>query len=36
MRRAASDGSRETFFSPKHEPQERKKAEIEGWILGVL
>jgi hypothetical protein len=31
-----SDGSLEKFFCPEIEPDERKKAEIEGWILGVL
>ena len=36
LRRADRDGSLEKFFSPEIEPHERKKAEIEGWILGVL
>lgn len=30
------DGSLETCLHPKIEPLEREKAEIEGWILGVL
>jgi hypothetical protein len=30
------DGSLEKFLCPEIEPQERNKAEIEGWILGVL
>jgi hypothetical protein len=33
---ADSGGSLEKFFSPRLEAQERKTAEIEGWILGVL
>lgn len=36
MQAADSDGSLETYFHPNIEPHERKKAEIEGWILGVL
>jgi hypothetical protein len=36
MQRADGDGSLEKLFCPKIEPHERKKAEIEGWILGVL
>jgi hypothetical protein len=36
LRRADTDGSLEKFFGPEIEPHERKKAEIEGWILGVL
>jgi hypothetical protein len=36
MRRADSDGSLESYFHPELPPDERKKAEIEGWILGVL
>ena len=28
--------SLEKFLCPEIEPHERKKAEIEGWILGVL
>ena len=36
MRRADSDGSLESYFHPELAPDERKKAEIEGWILGVL
>jgi len=30
------DGSLEKYFHPRMEPDERKKAQIEGWILGVL
>lgn len=33
---ADTDGSLETNFHPRMEPGERKNAEIEGWILGVL
>jgi hypothetical protein len=36
LRRADCDGSLERFLCPALEPHERKKAEIEGWILGVL
>lgn len=36
LRRADTDGSLERFLSPEIEPDERKMAEIEGWILGVL
>jgi hypothetical protein len=37
LQRADCDGSLdEKFFRPEIEPHERKKAEIEGWILGVL
>jgi hypothetical protein len=36
LQRADSDGSLEKFFCPEIEPHERKRAEIEGWILGVL
>ncbi len=36
LRRADTDGSLQKFFWPELEPHERKKAEIEGWILGVL
>ena len=36
MQAADRDGSLEGYFQPNLEPQERKKAEIEGWILGVL
>ncbi len=35
LRRADANGSLAKFFSPELEPQERKAAEIEGWILGV-
>jgi hypothetical protein len=36
MRRSDTDGSLESFFHPELPPDELKKAEIEGWILGVL
>jgi hypothetical protein len=36
MQGADIDGSLEKFFCPSLQPDERKKAEIEGWILGVL
>ena len=36
LRRTDGDGSLESYFHPELEPQERRKAEIEGWILGVL
>lgn len=36
MQRADCDGSLTCYFHPSVEPQEQKKAEIEGWILGVL
>jgi hypothetical protein len=36
LRRADSDGSLEKFLRPALEPDERKAAKIEGWILGVL
>lgn len=36
MQWADSDGSLEAYFHPRLEPEERVKAEIEGWILGVL
>jgi hypothetical protein len=36
LRQANSDGSLEKFLRPELEPRERKTAEIEGWILGVL
>ncbi len=35
LRRADANGSLENFFCPELQPQERKTAEIEGWILGV-
>jgi hypothetical protein len=35
MRQADTDGILERCFSPQLEPQERKTAEIEGWILGA-
>ncbi len=36
LRRADTNGSLERFLSPELEPHERKTAEIEGWILGVM
>jgi hypothetical protein len=36
LRREDTDGSLEKFFHPELGPHERKAAEIEGWILGVL
>jgi hypothetical protein len=36
LRRADGDGSLEKFLCPVLEPQERRTAEIEGWILGVV
>ena len=36
LQRADCDGSLEKFLNPEIEPDEHKKAEIEGWILGVL
>ncbi len=35
MQTADCDGSLEKYFQPRLEPDERRKAEIEGWILGV-
>ncbi len=36
LQRPDSGGNLEKFFSPETEPPERKKAEIQGLILGVL
>lgn len=36
MRRADGDGSLADFFDPSLTPAERAKAQIEGWILGVM
>lgn len=36
MRQSDQDGSLETFFEPALTPRERTKADIEGWILGVV
>ncbi len=36
LQRSDRDGSLDNFLCPKIEPHERKTAEIEGWILGVL
>lgn len=35
LQRVDRDGSLEKFLRPEIEPHERKRAEIEGWILGV-
>jgi hypothetical protein len=35
LRRADGDGSLERYFNPDLGPDDRKAAEIEGWILGV-
>ena len=36
LRQADTGGTLERFLHPELKPNERKKAEIEGWILGVL
>jgi hypothetical protein len=36
LRRADLNGSLAGFFNPPLEPDERKVAEVEGWILGVV
>lgn len=36
LRRSDGNGTLKQFFSPELEPSERKLAEIEGWILGVV
>jgi hypothetical protein len=36
LRRADMNGSLPQFLNPALEPDERKAAQIEGWILGVL
>jgi len=36
LQRADTVGSLDKFLCPELEPHERKKAEVEGWILGVL
>jgi hypothetical protein len=35
LQRSDRDGSLEKFLNPELEPNVRKTAEIEGWILGV-
>jgi hypothetical protein len=35
LRRSDLDGTLERFFSPSLTEEERKTAEIEGWILGI-
>jgi hypothetical protein len=36
LRRADRDGSLQVFFNPPLEAEERKIADIEGWIIGVV
>lgn len=36
LQRADRDGQLAAFFSPTLTPEERRVAEIEGWILGVM
>ena len=36
LRRTDMEGGLERFLHPEFEPNARKLAEIEGWILGVL
>lgn len=36
LQRAGADGSLESYFNLTMGQDDRKKAEIEGWILGVL
>ena len=36
LRRADANGTLTTFLHPELEPHERKAADIEGWILGVV
>lgn len=36
LRRSDLDGSLDLYFSPNLGPHERRVAEIEGWILGVV
>ena len=36
LRRSDQDGNLGRFFSPSLTAQERKAAEIEGWILGIV
>jgi hypothetical protein len=35
LRRADGDGSLDRYFDPPLEPEERRLAQVEGWILGV-
>ena len=35
MQGAGADGSLDKYFQPRLEPDERRVADIEGWILGV-
>jgi hypothetical protein len=35
LRRADGDGSLGRFLCPELEPDERRVAEVKGWILGV-
>ena len=36
LRRADMDGNLSQFFKPPLRAEERKAAEVEGWILGVI
>lgn len=36
LQRADKNGSLQQFFNPALDPEERTKARIEGWILGVV
>ena len=36
LRRADLNGSLSQYLNPPLEPQERQRAAIEGWILGVV
>jgi hypothetical protein len=36
MRRADGDGSLASYLNPPLDSTQRKIAEIEGWILGVV
>lgn len=36
LRRADMNDSLQRFFNPALEPQERSRAQVEGWILGVM
>ncbi len=36
LRHADANGTLEGFFSPQLDSLERKTAEVEGWILGVV
>jgi len=36
LRRVDEDGSLHSFFEPSLNTEERRVAELEGWILGVM